>query len=67
MKTRLFSSLARFTSSESGAITVDWVTITAAIAALGIAVVSVIGDGSLEAADKIGTHMESTEVGFTNN
>ena len=42
---RLF---AEFAKAEDGAITVDWVVLTAAMIGLGLAVVSVVTDGALD-------------------
>lgn len=52
--------LKSFWSDEAGAVTVDWVVLTAAIVGLAIAVVSVIAGGTQQLADNIahvlGTH-----------
>jgi Flp pilus assembly pilin Flp len=40
-----FSKLNTFVSDESGAVTVDWVVLTAAIVGLGLAVMSVVSGG----------------------
>lgn len=44
----IFSLVKKFRSDESGAVTVDWVVLTAAIVGLGVLVVSTIG-GSIDA------------------
>jgi len=40
-----FKSLQKFLSDDSGAVTVDWVVLTAAIVGLGLAVMSVVSGG----------------------
>ena len=37
--------MTNFTSSESGAVTVDWVVLTAALVGLGIATMTVVSSG----------------------
>ena len=37
--------MSNFVKEESGAITVDWVVLTAALVGLGLAVLTVVGDG----------------------
>jgi Flp pilus assembly pilin Flp len=37
--------IKNFAKSESGAVTVDWVVLTAAIVGLGLAVMAVVSDG----------------------
>lgn len=54
--------LCRFTRNEEGAVTVDWVVLTAAIVGLGLAVLAAVGDGSMTLADKLGLLLSQTEV-----
>ncbi|SDW92766.1 Flp family type IVb pilin [Roseicitreum antarcticum] len=42
---KLFNLIKEFHNDESGAVTVDWVVLTAAIVGLGIAVVSTVRTG----------------------
>ena len=42
---KLFAMIKNFHNDESGAVTVDWVVLTAAIVGLGIAVVASVGGG----------------------
>jgi len=42
---KLFNLIQNFRNDESGAVTVDWVVLTAAIVGLGIAVVATVGTG----------------------
>ena len=51
-----------FLKDESGAVTVDWVVLTAAIVGLGIAVLTSVGGGTVTLADKVSSHMASKDV-----
>ena len=51
---RLF---AEFAKAEDGAITVDWVVLTAAMIGLGLAVVSVVTDGALDTSSGLGAFL----------
>lgn len=57
--------LKNFVASESGAVTVDWVVLTAALVGLGLAVIAVVsqgvGDLSNEIADDLVTIDPSTQ------
>ena len=48
-----------FAKDESGAVTVDWVVLTAAIIGISIAVVSLIGSGLNTAASDINANLTS--------
>ncbi len=54
-----------FLNDESGAVTVDWVVLTAAIVGLGIAVMTSVGAGTTTFADKISSHMGAETVTTT--
>ena len=54
-----------FLNDESGAVTVNWVVLTAAIVGLGIAVMTTVGAGTTTYADKISTHMATQSVTTT--
>ncbi|MGR3434948.1 MAG: hypothetical protein ACU0CO_08695 [Shimia sp.] len=56
-------SPAAFRDDEGGAVTVDWVVITAAIVALGVAVVSVIATSATTTSAGIGKAIDDVEVG----
>ena len=47
----------RFAQDESGAVTVDWVVLTAAIVGLGIAVLATVSGGLKSVAGNISTDM----------
>ncbi len=61
----LFNLIKTFSRDEDGAVTVDWVVLTAAIVGLGIAVLTTVGGATDDYADKIGTHMSSQGVKTT--
>jgi len=58
-----------FSKDEDGAVTVDWVVLTAAVVGLGIAGVATVNDGISSLADNIdtgltGTTVDSPDIGF---
>ena len=50
---KLMNIFKNFAKDESGAVTVDWVVLTAAIVGLGLAVMTVVGPAITDAADLI--------------
>ena len=50
---KLFANIKIFAADESGAVTVDWVVLTAAIVGLGIAVVASVRTGTMSIAGGI--------------
>lgn len=58
LKTRL----ARLWTDEDGAVTVDWVMVTAGVVALSIAVLNLVGDSSMTLTKKVSTEMSTTAV-----
>lgn len=50
---QIFSNIKAFAANESGAVTVDWVVLTAAIVGLGIAVVTAVRTGTNSVAGQI--------------
>lgn len=59
---KLLKLAMNFKNDESGAVTVDWVVLTAAIVGLGIAVLSSVSGGTTALAGKIGAEMNSLDV-----
>ena len=57
-----------FLNSESGAVTVDWVVLTAAIVGLGLAVMAVVSAGVEDLSGDIRTQLETGHIdtNFTN-
>ena len=51
-----------FLKDESGAVTVDWVVLTAAIVGLGIAILTSVGGGTQDLADTVSTHLSGAGV-----
>ena len=54
----LFKFAKTFKNDESGAVTVDWVVLTAAIVGLGIAVLSSVSGGTTSLADAISSELD---------
>ncbi|WP_210530202.1 hypothetical protein [Rubellimicrobium arenae] len=52
-----------FLSDESGAVTVDWVVLTAAIVGLGVLVLGSVRTGANDLATDIKTNLVNTSVG----
>ena len=50
-----------FLSSEDGAVTVDWVVLTAAIVGLGIAVIGSVAGGTTNVSSGLGAVLEDAE------
>ena len=55
---KLLNIFKRFTKDEAGAVTVDWVVLTAAIVGLGLVVMQTITPGITGAADVIASDLE---------
>ena len=56
------NAIKNFIREESGAVTVDWVVLTAAIVGLGIAVITSIGKGALDSSTGLGVVLADMEV-----
>ena len=54
--------MKHFINDESGAVTVDWVVLTAAVVGLGLTLVGLLYDASLNSTANVGTIMS----GFSN-
>jgi len=54
--------LFNFLKNEDGAVTVDWVVLTAAIVGLGIAVLASVGQGVEDLSGKIETNLSEQEI-----
>jgi len=44
----MFNAFAKFCLAEDGAVTVDWVVLTAAIGGFGVAVITTVANGALD-------------------
>lgn len=58
----MFAYLKRFHNDESGAITVDWVVLTAGLTLFGVAIVMVIFDAAQDPAEGIGAELAAIEI-----
>ena len=63
---KLLNLFKAFKSDESGAVTVDWVVLTAAIVGLGIVVMNVVGGGIEGLSADIVTELDNTTAGYGN-
>ncbi|MEH6834707.1 hypothetical protein [Falsihalocynthiibacter arcticus] len=54
--------IKNFANDESGAVTVDWVVLTAAIVGLGVAVLATVRDGVTELSETISTQVGAITV-----
>jgi len=59
---KMFTLLNNFKNDEDGAVTVDWVVLTAAIVGLGIAVLTSVSGGTTSLADKISSNLAAQTV-----
>lgn len=64
---KLLNIFKSFKNDESGAVTVDWVVLTAAIVGLGIVVMQTVGGGITSLSSKINNNLTSTQAGYTAN
>jgi len=62
---KLFTLWKNFKNDESGAVTVDWVVLTAALVGLGLAVILAIQPGIQSAADNINSDLQNTDNSIT--
>lgn len=62
---KLFKLAKTFNNDESGAVTVDWVVLTAAIVGLGIAVLAAVSDGVENLSSDIDTQLSGQGVSTT--
>ena len=58
----LFKFAKNFKRDEDGAVTVDWVVLTAAIVGLGLAVLSSVSGGTTSLANKISGNLASQTI-----
>ena len=56
-----FDTFKTFLSAEDGAVTVDWVVLTAALVGLGLAVISVVSGGMENLSNDIGQALADTD------
>ena len=63
---KLLNLFKAFKSDESGAVTVDWVVLTAAIVGLGMIVITSVGTGVTGLADRIKDDVSGTGSPYVN-
>ena len=63
---KLLNLFKAFHKDESGAVTVDWVVLTAAIVGLGMVVMVSVGGGITGLGDAIVTDLNSRQSGYAN-
>jgi Flp pilus assembly pilin Flp len=61
---KLLNILKNFKSDESGAVTVDWVVLTAAIVGLGLAVMTSVGSGVTTLGTTISGDLGGRSLGY---
>ena len=63
---KLLNIFKSFKNDESGAVTVDWVVLTAAIVGLGMVVMTTVGGGIEGLGDAIVSDLEGRAAGYEN-
>lgn len=58
-------SVEEFLVADDGAVTVDWVVLTAAVVTLGLVVITTVAGGALNQSTGIGAHLTQRDVGAT--
>ncbi len=58
----MLNFIKNFRNDEDGAVTVDWVVLTAAIVGLGIAVLTSVGGGTMSASDTLSGDLATLET-----
>ncbi|SMX37027.1 Flp family type IVb pilin [Octadecabacter ascidiaceicola] len=58
----MLNFIKNFRNDEDGAVTVDWVVLTAAIVGLGIAVLSSVGQGTTALGEKISSQLSAQSI-----
>jgi len=60
---KLFDHLKNFAADESGAVTVDWVVLTASVVFLALAVIALIGPATTDLSSRIKTQLDGVQTG----
>jgi len=58
----MLNFIKNFRADEDGAVTVDWVVLTAAIVGLGIAVLTSVGNGTTALGDRISSQLSTQTI-----
>ncbi|SNT18174.1 Flp family type IVb pilin [Tropicimonas sediminicola] len=62
---KLFNLIKTFRNDEDGAVTVDWVVLTAAIVGLGIAVLAAVSGGVSDLSNDISSQLAVSQIKTT--
>ena len=62
---KFFKFARKIRNEEDGAVTVDWVVLTAAVVGLGAAALTLVRDNTKTLTDKVGSYLSSAEVKTT--
>jgi Flp pilus assembly pilin Flp len=62
---KFFKIARKFNDNEDGAVTVDWVVLTAAVVGLGVAALAAIKGGTGALTTKINNHLASQSISTT--
>ena len=58
----MLNFIKNFRRDEDGAVTVDWVVLTAAIVGLAVAVLAMVADGALDHSTGVGAHLSAQTI-----
>ncbi|MGJ8611821.1 MAG: hypothetical protein ACSHWY_12040 [Octadecabacter sp.] len=58
----MFDHFKNFRAEDDGAVTVDWVVLTAAIIGLSIALLALIADGALDHSTGVGAALNNQDI-----
>lgn len=58
----MFNFIKKFRAQDDGAVTVDWVVLTAAIVGLAVALIAMIAAGATDKSTSVGAHLSSMEI-----
>ena len=59
----MLNFFTKFRRDENGAVTVDWVVLTAAIVGLAIAIIAAIASGALDQSTSVGNVIDTMSIG----
>ena len=62
---KFFKITRKIRTEEDGAVTVDWVVLTAAVVGLGAAALTLVRNNTKTLTDKVGSYLSSAEVKTT--
>ena len=62
---KLFKLAKKFHNEEDGAVTVDWVVLTAAVVGLGVAALAAVKSGTGSLTSKINTYLNNQSINST--